>query len=210
MQSRICITETSHLKRNLFDRHQPFRIHRRNGTTHHQLNQLRLRHLRGIADGNRFAIPQYRDAVGYRKNLFQPVRDVDHGRTLCAQLHNQAEQVGCLALTQQRCRLVHQQDLRLCADCLCNFDDLLLGHAQRFGEPRGVDTRAHRLQQLLRTRRTGLPIHAMRRAALLQRQRNVLSYGKIGKQRGLLIDRRDPERSRKIWVVLHHRVAEYE
>ena len=98
-------------------------------------------------------------------------------------------------------RLVHDEDASVGADRLGDLDDLLLRHAERLRQPIGIDARRRPARGALSNAAAARrPIDTAPAVTALERQRDVLGDREIGKERRLLIDRRDAEGTRRVRI----------
>ncbi len=174
-----------------------FREDRRQFTADHQRDELGPRDLSCRACRHGLAIAQHRDAIGQGEDFVEPVRDVDHADVLAPETSNDLEETIDFAIGQRRGRLVHDHDPRVRADRLGDLDDLLLRHAERLDEAIGIDRHPDAFEQLDGPPSAFHPIDLPPRSARLERQRDVLRHGEVGKERRLLIDRGDAEGPRR-------------
>ena len=75
-------------------------------------------------------VAQHGDPVGQRRDLVEPVRDVDDAHAVGRELPDDAEEPRALRRRQRRGRLVHDQDARVERQRLGDLDELLLADAQ--------------------------------------------------------------------------------
>ena len=125
-----------------------------------------------------------------------------------AQRRDDAEQASTSGSVSDAVGSSRISDPGLRADRLGDLDDLLLRHAER-RRPSGRDrSRSRRAPSSSRARaRARLPIDLAPDAAGFERERDVLGDGQVGKERGLLIDRRDAERAGERRAVVRDGVA---
>ena len=188
--------DAAQLQCDVADGHGPLRKDRSELPPDHQPNQVRPAHVRTRHRGDRLTIAKDRDAIGNGDDLLEPMRDVDDPRAAATQPLDDPEQLLCLSLGERRRRFVHDQNLRFRSERLGDFHHLLLGHAERLDQAIGPDRRADARQEIRRQACARPPVHASPRVAALERQCDVLGDGEVGKERGLLVDGRDPQGSR--------------
>ncbi len=139
------------------------------------------------------AVAERRHAVGDLRKFLQPVRDVDDADAVLLQIPDDAEEAVDLLVGQRRRGLVHDQDLGVGPERPRDLDELLLGHREPSDLGLGVDRRADPIEEPPSPVAPLLPADQSPRPGRFQADRDVLGDGQVGKQRRLLVDRRDPE-----------------
>ncbi len=187
--------EVPYVERDVTDRHGPLGKHRRELAADHHPDERCAIDVAARAGPDRLAIAEHGDAIGDGEHFVEAVRDVDDAAAVRLEQRDDREQALDFPLGQRRRRLVHDDDLRVGADRLRDLDDLLLGHAQRLDEAGRIDRRANPLEERGGVPRSSRPIQPTPRAPGLERHRDVLGDGEVGKERRLLVDGRDAERA---------------
>jgi hypothetical protein len=113
-----------------------------------------------------------------------------------------------LAVAERSGRLVEDKNSRLGSEGFRDLNQLLLRHAQPAGGNLGVDFGADCLQDLHRPLATVAPVDAAPEAGRLDAKGDILGNRKFGKQRGLLIDRRNPQILRALRIEPGHCLSE--
>ena len=84
-------------------------------------------------------VPQYRNAVPDVKNFLQPMRDVNDADTFRRQPSDQRIKIDKLPFCKGRGRFIKGEYRHLLRDRFRNFNNLLLGYAQRAHRNGGVE-----------------------------------------------------------------------
>ena len=143
-----------------------------------------------------FAVTKDGDAVGNREDFFEPVGDVDDADTAALEIAHDAKEQLHFLLRQRRGRLVHDDDAGAGTERAGDLDKLLLGHRERADLGVGGNLRPDALQELSGTGVARGPIDAAAGGDGFEAQRDVLSDGEVGEQRGLLVNAGDAQFAR--------------
>jgi len=138
------------------------------------------------------AVSHDRHFVRDLQDLFHLVRDVNDGAAFCLQLTDNLEQVLCLVVRQRRRRFVHDDDLRIVANCLRNLHQLQVGCRQRARQHLRINIQIDLFEQLLRLLDhrlfiDGDPFHGE------SSQPDVLHYRTVTDRMQLLVDHGNAE-----------------
>ena len=85
-------------------------------------------------------------------------------------------------------RFIHDENLGVQRDRLCNFDDLLIRDRQSVCQLRGVDRHLEPVKELLGVALHGRMIDEAKASPGLSAHVDVLGDRQVGEQRGLLVD----------------------
>jgi hypothetical protein len=143
------------------------------------------------------AVAHHGDPLAQREDLFQPVRDEQHGGARGAQRPHHVEEPVHLGGRERGGRLVHHDDPRLQRDGLADLDDLLVRDGQPAGDPRRIERDPEPGEYRRRLRPHGPPVDTPGGTQGLAADEHVLRHGQVGEQRRLLVDDRDPGRERR-------------
>ena len=196
MDAGPAIGELTNRQRDLTERHLPFWKDGVELAPDHHPDQLRPAHPARVTGRHGLAVPQDGDAVGDRRNLLEPMRDVNDPGTPLAQPRDDIEQARHLPRAQRRGRLVHDDDARVRAERLGNLHHLLLGHRQPADEPIRIQRRADSVEQCGGMLPAGAVVYTAPRATTIERQGDVFGDREMRKKCRLLVDRRDPQLAR--------------
>ena len=157
-----------------------------------------------VAGVDRGAVAQHRDAVGDRRQLLEPVRDVDHPDALRRAGADDAEEVLRVVLGERGRRLVEDQDAGVGPERARDLDELLLAAwSARPASRLRIDPRPDLREQLPRRAAVALSSRrAARSLRALQAEGDVLGHRQVGEQRRLLVDGGDAERAGDAWRVV--------
>jgi hypothetical protein len=116
------------------------------------------------------------------------VRDEKNGATLGLELGDDPEQVVDLAGRQGRGRLVHDDDPRVVGERARNFDQVLLGDAERLEGRVGVDVAFEPQQEVARAGTHCAPVHQPAASDRHVPHENVLGHRQLIEHHRLLVD----------------------
>ncbi len=202
-------TQTFHREHGRTDRHNALGEHSREFAARHQPDQCACIGPGGIAGLDRFAVTQYGDAVRDAAQFFETMRNINNAGAAFPEPAYDFEKAVRLALRKRSGGLIQNQYANVSAQCLGDLDELLFRHRKRARYTFGIDLRADRLDQLFGAPPPGRPVHSTKKAARFVHQCNVFGHGEIGKDGGLLINRRNPHLPRAMRrVVFENRAIE--
>ena len=115
--------DTEHLISKL---HFRFREQIVNLTTNHCLDQICVCDSIYIIGSNVLGITEYGNSGSQTVHIFETMGDKDNGNTILFQLVNQCVKLLGLVSGKCCCRLIQNDDLRICGKCLGDLDHLLL------------------------------------------------------------------------------------
>ena len=92
---------------------------------------------------------------------------------------------------QSSCRFIHDKNLGVQRDRLCDFNDLLIRDRQAISQLRGVDRHFEAAKELLGVTLHRRVIDETKASPGLSAHVDVLGDREVGEQRGLLVDHRD-------------------
>ena len=151
-----------------------FHIH---AAAHHALDDFIVGKIFGQSRFDHFAVAQNGSVVRQTEHFVQLVGNINEGDALRLEFFNDFKQALRFLRGQGRGRLVHHHQTGVVGKRLGNFHQLALRGGKVFNFFRGAEAEAKAIQQGLRLRVNGTPIHVA--AALLQAvDVNVFRYGK--------------------------------
>ncbi len=162
----------------------------------HRPREPRLRRPR---PGNRLdPLPaaEDRDPVGDLEHLVQLVADEDDRLSLALQALDDLEQLLRLLRSQNRRRLVEDQDLGAAVERLQDFHALLLADGDLLDSRVRIDREAERRRELADTLRRGVVVQQDAGVLRLLREHDVLRDGHDRDQHEVLVHHPDPELDR--------------
>lgn len=164
-----------------------FRIDVGNLSPRHVFNQLFFCHTLIIAGTHVGAVLEYRASVCDFSQLLQAVGDINNTHSLSLEFFNQRKQDLGLRERQHRGWLIHNQDLGIQSDRLCDLHKLLLGNPQLAEHGLGLKGRPHLLHSRLGQLRHLFVVYDAPVVGKMAHH-NIVGNGKAVHQRLLLIN----------------------
>ena len=172
-------------------------IHLFDLASHHLPHEHVHRERGHAAAGDDGAIAQHRDAIAEAEHIPKLMRDIDDGQPRVAQLANECVEAVALGGTERCRRLVQDQHARLRPERPCDLHQLALAGREALDQRVQRALEPHALRQLRRRAGAFRAIDERRPSATREpREMQVLGDREIAEQRELLMDERDPLRSR--------------
>src|SRR5260370_18063754 len=91
-------------------------------TANHEADEFLLVDVRTWEGGDQLPITHDRDPVGDAEDLIQAVRDIQDSYALCRKIADNVKQLFDLLTSQRSGRLIHNHELRIERECLCNLN----------------------------------------------------------------------------------------
>ena len=137
------------------------------------------------------AVTQNGNAICDRENLVESVADVDNADAASLEAADDVEKPRDVALSQRRCRLVHDEDARVVRQGPQDFDPLAVADRQSTDNLVGREiVDFQRGEQLVGFGAHRPPVDSTRPGERRMAKKNVFGDTEFGKQQQLLIDRR--------------------
>ena len=157
---------------------------------HHFDDLLDIRFRRGHGL-DMLAVADDGNVVRHAEDFLHLVADVDHCNALVAQLIDLLDQELDLVGGQRRRRLVHQDDARVCRDCLDDLEHLRFRDGQVLHLFRQIEGKSLLVKILLCLFTHGLHVHGHRVFHDLAAEIHVFKHGHFGNDVQLLVDHRN-------------------
>ena len=140
---------------------------------------------------DRLAVAHDGGAVRDLHRFFQTVRDINDSHTFGLQLCDGLEELCGFFIGQRRGWLVHDDDLGLMIQCLCDLDHLLLRNAETADPASDVDIHLQRIDNGLRVAVDVLPVDARGVFHRKRAEEDVFRNAQLRNKIELLIDDAD-------------------